>query len=176
MSFRKVALPFLTKLHHELKETILLGVLRDTEVLAIETLSLFHRITFRSQVGMGEPLYCTGIGKALLANLKPELQDEIIKKIHLKKHTDRTINRAKDLHRELSVIRQQGYAIDDEEVEEGVKCVAAPILGSDGYAVASFSVPGPKKRIEAHLDVIKEKVVDTSRRISAGIGYLDPGT
>ncbi len=78
IDFRSVAIPFLRRLHERTGETVLLGTLRGTEVMIVETFSRFRGLVFKSEVGLAEPLYCTGVGKALLAHLRPEHQAEIL--------------------------------------------------------------------------------------------------
>ena len=166
-----VAIPFLRRLHQKIGETVLLGSLRHDEVLITETFSHYRGIVFKSQVGLTEPLYCTGIGKALLAHLNPEHQDQIIAGLKLRRYTPNTIVSTAELRRELKRIRQHGYSIDDEECETGVKCLGAPILGHDGYAASAFSIPGPSDRIEARLREISGYVLETAKSISRELGF-----
>jgi IclR family transcriptional regulator, KDG regulon repressor len=166
-----VAIPFLRKLHQKIGETVLLGSLRHDEVLITETFSQYRGIVFKSQVGITEPLYCTGIGKALLAHLNPEHRDQIIAGLKLRRYTSNTIVSKPELRRELRRIRQHGYSIDDEEIEPGVKCLGAPILSHDGYAAAAFSISGPSQRIEARLREISQHVLETAKNISRELGY-----
>ena len=172
MEVRKVAFPYLTKLHNEIEETVFLGVCRGTEVLIIETVSESRGIIFQSQVGVGEPLYCTGIGKALLAHLSPKVQETLMKRLRLRRHTPNTITRRPDLRKHLSQVREQGYAIDDEEILMGVKCVAAPILDTSGYAAAALSVVGPSDRVDDRCQYIIERVLETREEISRQMGYV----
>jgi len=171
IDFRSVSIPYLRRLHQKTGETVLLGTLRGDEVLIVETFSQFRGIVFKSQVGLAEPLYCTGIGKALLAHLAPEHQDEILAKLKLRRYTGTTIVSKTELRRELKRIRQHGYSIDDEEIEVGVRCLGAPILGHDGFSLAAFSVVGPGPRIEARLREISESMLETRRHISRELGY-----
>ena len=171
VDFRSIAVPHLRRLHQRIGETVLLGTFRDDEVLITETFSQHRGIVFKSQVGMAEPLYCTGIGKALLAHLNPEHQNEIIARLKLRRYTPNTIVSKAELRRELKRIRQHGYSIDDEEIEPGVKCLGSPILGHDGYAAAAFSVVGPSARIEARMREISEHVLDTRKKVSRELGY-----
>ena len=166
LDYRNIALPQLQALHNEFEETVFLGTLRGNEVLIIESFSQPRGIVFGSQIGAGEPIYCTGIGKALLANLAPEQRDDIVKGLKLERFTARTLTSRNDLRKELDSIRQRGYSIDDEEIVVGVKCVAAPILGSDGYAVAAFSIAGPADRMGRRFRKIATRVAEVSRAIT----------
>ena len=166
LDYRNIALPHLRALHEEFEETVFLGTLRGNEVLIIESFSQPRGIVFGSQIGAGEPLYCTGIGKALLANLAPEQRDAILKDLKLQRFTARTLTSRSALRKELDAIRQRGHSIDDEEIVMGVKCVAAPILGPDGYAVGAFSIAGPADRVGRRFDRIAARVGEVSRTIS----------
>ncbi|MGH7575831.1 MAG: IclR family transcriptional regulator [Longimicrobiales bacterium] len=172
--FQAVAVPYLSQLHEELKETVFLSILRSTEALMIAEFFRPQGIIFRSQVGAGEPLYCTGIGKALLAHLEPQLQNETIKKLKLAKVTQNTIVEKPQLRKHLAQIQRQGYSLDNEEIIEGVRCVAAPIIDHTGYAVAAFSVAGPSARMQANLQTIISRVLETSQTISAQLGQRQP--
>jgi DNA-binding IclR family transcriptional regulator len=171
IDFRSVAIPYLRRLHEKTGETVLLGTLRGTEVMIVETFSRFRGLVFKSQVGLAEPLYCTGIGKALLAHLRPEHQAEILTSLELKRYTRTTIVSKAELRRELKRVRLHGYSIDDEEIEAGVRCLGAPVLGHDGFGLAAFSVVGPGPRIELRLREISEHVLETRRQISREMGY-----
>lgn len=172
LDLRKMAVSYLRDLHETLKETVLLGMLRHNEVLVIETFSQERGIVFQSRLGVGEPLHCTGIGKALLAGLRPELQQEVLSSLTMQGFTPNTITKKSELVKELKRIQNHGFAIDDEEILPGVKCVAASILGSDGYAVGAFSVVGPSTRIELRQPEIAERVLEARRLISRQLGYV----
>jgi len=88
-----------------------------------------------SRVGLRSPLYCTGVGKAILATLPPEEVEDVWNHSSLKKLTSRTVV-------DLTEMRANGYAIDDEENEMGVRCVAVAIPGPDGRAESAFSISG----------------------------------
>ncbi len=172
LDFRNVALPYLHELQDEFQETVFLGTLRGTEALIIDSFSQPRGIVFGSQVGVGEPLYCTGIGKALLANLQPERRERIVKTLDLRPFTARTLTSRNQLRTELDLIRKRGYSTDNEEIVEGVKCIAAPILGADGFAVAAFSIAGPVDRVRGRLKSIAARVADFSRRITAELAQV----
>jgi DNA-binding IclR family transcriptional regulator len=173
LDFRNVALPYLRALQDEFQETVFLGTLRGNEALIIDSFSQPRGIVFGSQVGAGEPLYCTGIGKALLANLPPDRRERIVKALELRRFTSSTLTSRSELRNELDLIRKRGYSIDNEEIVEGVKCVAAPILAADGYAVASFSIAGPADRVRGRFKSIAARVGDFSRQINAELARLE---
>jgi IclR family acetate operon transcriptional repressor len=174
LDIRAISLPYLRNFYQEFDETVFLGILQGTEVLVIESFLRYRGIMFRSEIGAGEPLYCTGIGKALLAHLEPKERASVLGKLRLKRKTANTLTRMVDLRDELARIRALGYSIDDQEVEEGVKCVGAPILDHGGYAVAAFSIAGPAPRIASRLKEITHRITEVSRQISRELGYVQP--
>lgn len=95
-----------------------------------------------SRVGLRSPLYCTGVGKAILATLPSEEVAEIWSHSQLKKLTVRTVTELPQLQAQLAEVRANGYAVDDEENELGVRCVAVAIPGADGRAESAFSISG----------------------------------
>lgn len=99
-----------------------------------------------SRVGKQGPLHSTGLGKAILANLPSERVNDVIDMHGLEAKTENTITDREELERELAEVRDNGYAIDDEENNAGLRCVAAPIV--DGWFVGAVSVVGPSSRIE----------------------------
>ncbi len=133
------------------------------------------RVSMMSRVGRSAPAYCTGVGKILLAHLPRERLDYILQKEKPVQYTDRTIVRKSDLDRELSSIREKGYAIDNEEHEIGVRCVAAPVRNnvSAVCGAVSVSVPTvrlPDKKIPHYRDIIVQAAEEISRRM----GYRAP--
>ena len=95
-----------------------------------------------SRVGLRSPLYCTGVGKAILACLPPQEADEIWQHSTPRKLTEKTITTQEELHRQLEQVRSQGYAVDDEENELGIRCVAVAIPGPGGRPETAFSISG----------------------------------
>ena len=95
-----------------------------------------------SRVGLRSPLYCTGVGKAILATLPPEEVEDVWNHSSLKKLTSRTVVDLTEMQDQLAEVRANGYAIDDEENEMGVRCVAVAIPGPDGRAESAFSISG----------------------------------
>ena len=95
-----------------------------------------------SRVGLRSPLYCTGVGKAILATLPPEEVADVWNHSTLKKLTSRTVVDLAEMQDQLAEVRASGYAIDDEENEMGVRCVAVAIPGPDGRADSAFSISG----------------------------------
>ena len=128
-------------------ETTHLAILQGDHMLALGKLEGPHPHKGTERLGVQKPLYCTSQGKAILAFLPEAELDALIAKMDFRAKTEHTITDAGLLRSQLRVIRQRGYAIDDEEVALGVRCVGAPILDASGRPVAAVSIGGPTYRI-----------------------------
>jgi IclR family KDG regulon transcriptional repressor len=171
---RRAALPELDRLRNETKETVHLGVLDEVEVVYIEKLDGLQPIGLMgSQVGGRAPAYCTGVGKALLAHVPPDVVRHNFGGKRLRRYTPNTIVTLKGLFAELVTVNARGYAVDDGEHESGVCCVAAPIRDMRGDVIAALSVSGPADRMDPieRNDNMIGNALRTARRISAKMGY-----
>lgn len=168
---RSLARPAMEQLAMETQETCHLGVMQFPWVVYLEKVESPLAIRMNAQVGAINPIYCTGVGKALLAFSPQDIIDQICQ-MPLERRTARTITSPDLLRAELGRIKDRGFAIDDVENETGIRCVGAPILGHDGNAVAALSLAGPETRLT--LDVameLGEKVSTLAARISIQMGY-----
>lgn len=172
MDLHAAARPVAEDLADELGETIHMGVLDgDSAVYVLKIESKYH-IRMYSRVGRRMPLYCTAIGKVLLAYMSDEEREAALKGVKLLAVTQNTITSRAALNAELAQIRQQGYALDNEEREEGLHCIGAPIFDYTGAAVATLSVSWPGFRYERGDETDKiEKVKAGAARISTILGY-----
>ena len=127
-------------------ETAHIGVLDDGECVYVDKVDSSQSVRMYSRVGGRSPLHSSGIGKALLSAAPTDVFDRVCE-IGLARRTPRTITDPERLREEVALIAARGYAIDDVENEEGIRCVAAPVRGADGYAVAAVSVAGPDYRV-----------------------------
>ena len=167
---RSVSWPFLLELQRVVPETINLGVLDMDAVLYIDVLESPHAFRLVSTPGMKRPLHCTGLGKALLAFLPQPEQERLLAAFDFSRQTPRTITSQVRFRKELAQIREQGFAIDDEEAVVGSRCVAAPILDSKQRAIASVSVAGPTSRISrVRIPSLTRSVVGTAAAVSAAL-------
>jgi DNA-binding IclR family transcriptional regulator len=160
----EVAGPFLEELRAAVDETVHLGVRDGIEVVYIAKLAGHRQMSVPSRTGGRLGLFCTAVGKALLAHAPPEVFDEVVRS-GLPRHTPRTITAPGILARQLEQVRLTGLAFEFEESRTGLVCVGAPIFDLDGEAVAAVSVAGPVTRFnpQAHAD----RVRTTARGISA---------
>ena len=164
--------PHLEKLALEVGETAHLCVLDDGEVLYLAKVEPTRTVRVPSTVGRRNPAHCTAVGKALLAFRPEEDVERVLHSRGLRSFTKRTIATAAELKRELASIRDRGYAVDDEEIEEGLTCIGAPVRDSSGRVVASISIAGPTFRIpKRKIAVLAGRVVAAANDLSAEIGY-----
>lgn len=172
MDLRKIAVPLLQDLVVKYGETAHLGVLSQGEVVYIDKVNSPHSIGISSQIGGRNPAHCTGVGKMLISALSAAEVEKIIAEKSLKRFTEKTITDPDVLHQHLHQIREQGYAVDDEEIESGLRCVAAPVRNHRREVVAAISLSGPAQRMDKEkLDQIISGVVATATIISAQLGY-----
>lgn len=165
--------PFLVDLKDRVNETVHLGIIDNGEVVYIDKVECERSIRMYSRVGKRAPVYCTGVGKAILAFLSKEKQANIIKNIDYTKFTTNTIIDDTDLKKEIKIIRAQGFALDREEHESGVNCAAAPIFTHDGQVLGGISIAGPSSRVdEENLFELAAEVKETAQLISRRLGSL----
>jgi IclR family KDG regulon transcriptional repressor len=168
---RDIALSYLHKLSEQTGETVHLGVLTETDIMSIEAVNGQSTLKSTILIGKRTPLYCTSVGKAILAFQPPQIQNEIIDKTNFIKFTENTIVDREALIAELKLTYQRGYAVDDMEHEIGVRCIAAPIWDASGHVVASLSVSGPSIRInEVKIPELAQLVIRTTGEISKELG------
>jgi DNA-binding IclR family transcriptional regulator len=167
--------PWFRRLSAQVGETVHLGVLQKTSVVYLDKVEPSNRrVWLSSRIGTSNPVYCTAMGKAMMAFLPEEMQAEIMGKIRFLRYTHRTLMTPEALMRSLERVRRRGYAIDDEEVEEGVRCIGAPILNETGHPMAAVSVSGPTSRITQQSEPgIAEHLMRCCREISGSLGIKE---
>jgi len=172
MDLRKIAHPYIEELSKEFNETVHLGVLDKGRVVSIEREESDKSLCSHIEIGKRTPLHCTAVGKAIMAYLSEDEINLIIREKGLEKFTENTITTKKDLENEFKKIRKQGYAVDNMEHEEGVRCVAGSIRDHTGEVIASMSISGPAFRInENNISNIAKKVKEYCDYISKEMGY-----
>jgi DNA-binding IclR family transcriptional regulator len=174
---RKNASPFLEDLRDATSETVHLGILDEMNVVYLEKLPGLHAIgLMSSRVGGRAPAYCTGLGKALLSHINFEEIRAYYQQDGLRSYTERTIVKLDRLGKHLTSVKKRGYALDQGEHEDEVRCVAAPIFDISGNVVAAISVSGPAGRLEP-LEEKKDLIrttIEVSQEISRRLGYRGP--
>ncbi|QBR94368.1 IclR family transcriptional regulator [Nocardioides euryhalodurans] len=169
----RVARPMCKQLATETGETINLAVLVDSMALYLDQIAGASALQPHNWVGQRIPLHATSNGKALLAHLDPREVDRLVP--HLEPHTARTVTRRTTLHRELAGVRERGYALAVDELEEGLTALAAPIRDAHGDVVASLSVSGSTHRMDAAtLEATVEPLLRAAREVSLAMGWAGP--
>jgi DNA-binding IclR family transcriptional regulator len=176
LDLRKEAELFLRDLAERTKETVHLVFLDRNEIVYIDKVETDQNpsgLKMASRVGLRNPAHSSAVGKVLLAHFSEEELKNFIKEKGLAKRTENTIVDPAQLKDHLKSVRAQGYAIDDEENEKGIRCVAAPIYNEVGKTVAAMSISGPAFRITKKLiqEYLKKEVMETALKISQRLGF-----
>ena len=176
LDLRKVAEPFLRDLAESTQEAVHMVVLDANEIVyidKIETQKITGGLKMASMVGSRNPVHSCAVGKVLAAHLSEEELDRLIKEKGLPQRTTNTITNPAAFKEHLMIVRNQGYAIDDEENERGIRCLAAPIFGEKGRPVAAISVSGPAFRVTKKIaqEVLKKEVIKAAYDISQRLGF-----
>ncbi|GAA0271761.1 IclR family transcriptional regulator [Muricomes sp. OA1] len=167
----RMATPYLKHLMQTLGETCFLGVLSQGEIVYIAKENCERTINTNAQIGSRKPVYCTGLGKAFLSFLPPEESRDIMNGLEFTAFTENTVKGVEELRKQLQEFRLQGYATDDQEIEEGLWCLAVPVY--DGYhrMIAALSVSGPKERMMDKKELIIAEMLKAGKSLSRELGY-----
>jgi len=169
------ARPHMHRLVEQCGETVNLGVIDQGEVVFISQVESREVMRMIVRLGSRSPIHASGVGKALLASMPEQQVTRILQQRGLARYTDHTIDSPAPLHAELEQVRQQGYALDDEEHAVGLRCVAAPIFDENGQALAAISLSGPKARIvDNRLSELGNAIRQTAVEITQVLGGRIP--
>jgi len=163
---RQTTLEHLARLVTKSGETAHLAVLHAGQVLYVEKVEGTGRLRMPSAVGRRVPLHCTALGKVLLAGLDGTERHNLIFGTQLQAATVHTIVDPDQLEQHIREVVRRGYAVDHEEIEEGLMCIAAPVHG-DGGTCAAISIAGPASRLQARLQQHVTAVRETAEELSA---------
>lgn len=147
LDFQQRLRPQLEALMQATGETVHLVIFRDSQTLVVDKIDSYHAIRLVSNIGFRSPLHATSAGKLMLAHQPSARIDRILRTYEFTPYTAATITDAGALRRHFEVIRQQGYSVDDEEFEVGLRCIAAPIRDSSREVFAGVSISGPIQRM-----------------------------
>jgi IclR family acetate operon transcriptional repressor len=168
----RVVRPFLQRLTDDSGESSNLVIRHDSRIVYVEQVPSPRSVRMFTEVGHRAPLYCTGAGKAILSCLSSDQLDAYVATLRLERLTPHTLASVDDLKRDISVVRQRGFALDNEEFEAGVRCVAAPIVDAAGHCVAAISVSGPTTRMSyERAEELGPQVRHISTLCSTQLGY-----
>ncbi len=165
----RVAHPELESLSLSIGETVHLVVLDDRQQACFIDKVICPTTSFRmeSTIGAQKSAYSTATGKVLLAYRDPSFQAQYAQSTAMRRYTAKTLTSPEALLNDLHAIRERGYGFDEEESEQGLFCVAAPVFDYTGAAVAAISASGPSERMQQKLNTVLTQLQDTCRRVSA---------
>lgn len=171
MNIWEEALPFLEGLVRDSGETGHVAVIDGGEAIYIEKVEARRALRIPSAMGRGYPAHATSLGKVLLAHLPPAELRGVIAERGLRRYTPRTIVDPTALDEELERIRRQGYAVDSEEYDEGLRCIGAPIQDHTGQVVAALGIGGPLTRVTPErVGELAELVMSAAKGLSRRLG------
>jgi DNA-binding IclR family transcriptional regulator len=172
LDLRGRARPYLDRLQDEFGETVFFCILDEGQVFYVEKVESQRSVRTACTVGSRAPAYCTAVGKAMLAELPDTEVSKIVRRWGLKAVTPNTITTSSALKAELKLVRARGYAIDDEEKEEGLRCVGAAVRSHSGKLAAAMSISGPAFRItRERVPEIGRTLMEAAGKLSAELGY-----
>ena len=171
MDVSNVSRPLLGVLRDKYQEASTLAILSGASIMYLHNLESGQAIGIRAHIGDLKPASCTAEGRVLMAFSPPDVLEEVMK-AGLVARTPKSITNPAALLEALEEIRQVGYAIDDEESEVGMRCVAAPVRDISGKVVAAVGLAGPTQRLtKKELRAIAPDVVSTGEAVSVRLGY-----
>lgn len=166
------ARPFLRELTARMNLATHLAILDGSEAVYIDKVEVESSLRLYSQIGRRISVHCSALGKCLLSGLTDSEVAERLRKCEFKRHTGNTLSGRQVLTRQVEAVRQRGYAVDDQEHEEGIRCLAAPVRDYRGKVVAAISLTGPASVVSPDRDAeIGDMVMHTAREISRRLGH-----
>ena len=178
LDLHQIADPELQRLMQLSNETTHFAILDHTEALYVGKVESTQPVRMYSTVGARIPLHCTAIGKAILAFLPADDLAILLDLITLDRRTPNTITDKAVLTSHLELVREQGYAIDDIENEEGIRCIGAPVFNHLGRVYGAISISGLAYRLSRDkLEEFSSLVITAAGVVSSKLGYVpdDPG-
>jgi DNA-binding IclR family transcriptional regulator len=166
------ASPYLRRLTETLKQPSQLATYHNGEAIYIEKINNVHYMRMYSQIGRRIPVYCSAVGKALLIDKNDDEILKILSMIPMKEYTNKTLLTPEAVLEEIKIAKIKGFAIDNEEHEKGIFCIAVPIYDYRGQIIAAISTAGENKTFlfDDEADIIKQIKVIASK-ISHRMGY-----
>ncbi|MCL5962178.1 MAG: IclR family transcriptional regulator [Chloroflexi bacterium] len=172
LDVRKMAHPYLLELVERGGETAHLMVLEGRDIVFVDKVESANPFRMVSQIGKRLPAHCSGAGKCLLARLPDRDLEAILAGAPLPNLTPKSITELGGLRQHLSQVRLQGFAVDDEETQAGLRCIGAPIFDHSGKAVAAISISGPVARVsKKQIPFFVQLVRGTAQDISRSLGH-----
>lgn len=168
----QLAHPYMEELGKQFHETINLAFFEQGEVVYIDKVESAETLRMDLAIGRRVPAYCTALGKVFLASLSQEDREAYFQSEKLTAYTEKTITSLKELRKKLDKVRTDGFAIDDRELDEGIRCIAAPIRDEVGKMVAAMSIAGPSMRMTMErLKSLRKPIMEVTKEISRKLGH-----
>lgn len=173
LGLQKLVKPYTHQLHEEFREAVNVSIIEKNPMDVYKSVIIWKEagnqiLRFNSEMGSRNDCHCAGVGKCLIA-FGEDIDLSVYEELGMTVYTDKTIRTLDQLRQELEKVRAQGYAVDDGEREEGLTCVAAPILRR-GFAVAAISISGPTQRIrQASVPKIAQRLKDVCGEITKNL-------
>jgi IclR family transcriptional regulator, KDG regulon repressor len=172
LDIRRLSLPYLRELNQQTRETIHLTVRHGLAAVYVEKLDSPEPLRIHSRIGASVPLYCTAVGKVMLAHMPMEERDRVLPELQIKRLTANTVGNLQELKAELYRVHKNGYACDLEEHEMHIRCVAAPIWDHIGSVQSSVSITAPTVRMPVtRLRQLAPLIQAAGLQISRELGY-----
>lgn len=174
LDLEQLSSPYLQEASKEIGETVNLAILDGKEIVYVGRNASYQALNVNIRIGSRRPLHSTSMGKVMLAFMTKDQLEEILETVELTAFTSRTITRRQDLMTELEKVRVRNFAISDEEMEIGVRSLAAPIRNAAGEVVAAVNIAVPTTRISLRKleGALAEKVIKLADKISFVLGYM----
>lgn len=167
-----IARPLMSAYSLEVGEAVHLCILANDSAVIIEQIMTDSRITVNAKIGSREPLHASSVGKCLWAFSSEEISEKLFATVKYQSFTEYTITDEALLRAELEIIRKMGYAVDDLELSEEIRCVAAPVFNHNGEALYAIGISGPAYRIkDQRLITIASGLKNVAMKISESLGY-----
>lgn len=131
-----------------------------------------YTINTNADIGSRKPIYCTGLGKAFLSFVDTKESEKLMEGIEFRQYTDKTVKNSSELKKQINYFKKQGYAVDDEEIEAGLWCLAVPVYNGNGRMIAAISTSGPRTRMLEKVELIKKEMLTASDVLSKKMGYF----
>lgn len=164
--------PSLAKLASQTGETVNLVLPHGTQILYIEKIESPHSMRICTKIGQTLPMFCTAAGKAILSFLPPQKAEAILNETVFVPYTGNTMLSPMQLQEQFAAIREEGYAVDQEELEPGLVCVAIPLLNNVRHPIGAISVSGPVTRMQrAQCLHIRDMLFESRQSIHQALGY-----
>lgn len=172
MEIRLLANPYLKELADATNESVHLAVMDGHDTVIIDKVESKDDTGIKFHIGRRSPLYCTGTGKVFLAAMTDAELEKYLASEKFAQRTPTTHTDSASLRKEIEKVRHLGYALDHQENNVGISCVAAPICDYSGKVIAAISVTGPSFHIDHNTELLQTKVVATAKNISRRMGHI----